>query len=166
MNRCYSSKNTFIINKKYSSKASWTITDVLNIVEEREKEGNPFERLIVGPAYEGNPLWLLLYNVCESEFVDTDNHTCDFDSETFVKLLNLCKKEADKNAKGMGSSENLMKQDRALIYKDYLMSLLGYSEDFAKLGEEEFKVSYETKLFNESIILSFSKLIKYVFASE
>ena len=31
---------------------------------------------------------------------------------------------------------------------------------------EDFKVSYETKLFNESIIISFSKLIKYVFASE
>ena len=148
---------TFIINKKYSSKASWTITDILNIVEEREKEGNPFERLIVGPAYEGNPLWLLLYNVCESEFVDTDNHTCDFDSETFVKLLNLCKKEADKNAKGMGSSENLMKQDRALIYNDYLMSLLEYSEDFAKLGEEEFRTIGYPATSGNGYILSFAE---------
>lgn len=130
---------TFIINKKYCGKDSWTITDILNIVEQREKEGNPFEWLIVGHGYDENPLWRILYNVCESEFLDADNHTCNFDSEKFVKLLELCKKDTGKSTKGNGSGIDMMKEDRALIYIDYLMSILGYSEDFSKLGEDEFR---------------------------
>ena len=133
------------INKKYCTADSWSVSDILKIAEKREKEGNPFDWLVVGQGYRDNPLWVMLSNVGTSEFVDLKNHTCDFESDTFIKLLDLCKKDTDKGDKGRGDAIKLMKEDRALIYLDYMTMLSGYSETYKSLGEDEFRtIGYPT----------------------
>ena len=136
---------TLFVNKKYCADDSWTITDIINIVEKREKEGNPFERLVVGPYYNGNPLWVIITNICESEFVDLKNNSCNFESEDFIRLLNLCKKDIDKGTKNKDDAATLMKEDRALIFQGLTLTFVEYSEDYASLGEDEFRtIGYPT----------------------
>ncbi len=147
------SLRTMIINKKYCKEEAWSATDIVNIVEEREKAGDPFEWLACGNSYDGNSLILFMGKICESEFVDLDAHTCDFDSETFVKLLNICKMYDDKDIKRMGDSYKLMKEDKALIYIDYMMTFSQFSEDLNRLGDDYRIIGYPTVKGNGNILI-------------
>ena len=145
---------TLIINKKYCSKDTWTIRDVLDIVEKREKEGNPFEWLAVGEIYDDDYLVTLIYNICESEFIDWGNHICDFESDDFIRMLEICKKYYDKDAKGRGDSKALMRDDKALIYVDYMLGFSRYSETMASLGDEFKTIGYPDENGVGKLVLS------------
>lgn len=129
---------TLIISGKYFDGESWTIKDIMNIVEERERSGNPFEQLTL----DKSSLSMFIFNICESEFVDMNSHTCTFESDDFVRMLEMCKKYDTADSGKPENSLSLMKEDKALIYVDYLLGFATYSELLASLGEDYRTIGY------------------------
>lgn len=132
----------FFINKKYCDKGEWSFTNIMNIVEGKEKEGNPFKQLIVGHLYWGNPFDVLSINICESEFVDLVNYSCNFESEEFIRFLNMCKRyeiAEEESAMSEDAGICLMHNDEALIYLPTMSGFAHFSNIYSSLGEEEYR---------------------------
>lgn len=151
---------TLVINKKYSKEGSLTVKDILDIIEERKNAGNPFERVVAG-TYSDNLLDVLLSSISESEFIDMEKSECYFDSESFIRLLKVCKEYIEKNKAEGGyysgrESIKFLKEDKALLYFEGNMSLCNYSDIFASLGEDYITIGFPVGNNMNKNILSFA----------
>lgn len=131
--------------------------DIVDILEQKEAANEPFEWVIAEDYFYNNPFGYLLYlNIAESEFIDMDNFTCDFDSNNFVRFLNICKKyndRAENTVYPQNQSISLMKNDKALMYIDVPVTLREYSEAFSQLGDEYRTIGHPTKKGNGNKII-------------
>lgn len=147
--------DTLMVSSQVWDKATWTIEEVLQIIEKREKEGKPIINF-VAEQYESTPdsmLWSFMKDLEHSSFLDLKSGECYFDTEEFKALLKVCKKYGVVSAKK--SSSNLdsvvednrkkMQNGEALAYKSMLLDLFWMGEDMAALGEEYTCVGYPTE---------------------
>lgn len=133
--------SSMVINKKYCPNGSLTISEMLDVIEKREQEGNPFEYLFVAYDSVEDPFDVFTRCIETSDFIDRKKNTCSFDSETFIRLLNICKRYKDYSAKSSPNKNdiifyNLLKEDKILGQCHYTTSLTSYSNMRAILGDD------------------------------
>lgn len=142
---------TAFINKKYLNGSSWTVQNLVDIIEAQEKQGKPFTLLTRGDYH---PFFLFLTNICDSEFIDMEKGTCSFNSDLFIKVLEICKRynnEIDYNE----DAYDQIKKGEILTLTPTELSLRGYSEVCANLGPDYVTVGYPS-LSGNGHHLSFS----------
>lgn len=138
---------TIWINKKYFDKASWTVSELLDTIEKAEKENENLEYLFAEQTYNDNYFYDLAGTILETEFVDLEKGNCNFDSELFIRFLEVCKKYSKQpSASGYEVSDvvKLLKSDKALLYRNGDCSLGSYSKLCAMLGPDYYPVGLPT----------------------
>lgn len=129
------SLETLFVNRKYLHNSSWTMQDLIAIIEEREAQGNPFEQLVAGSLYD--PFLLISNSVNDSDFIDLKAGTCDFENDIFIKMLEICKRyPVPASVQEHSEIYKLMKEDKLLIYSPMFVNIEQYSESCAALGED------------------------------
>lgn len=129
--------NTAFVNKKYLQGTSWTVQDIVGIIEKREREGNPFSMLVRG-AY--HPFAIFNTAIFDSGFVDFEAGTCCFDSDLFVKVLEICKRY-NKEYDYSEDSLRMLKNDEILMLTD-VSSIRNYAITCATVGEDFVTAGY------------------------
>lgn len=126
---------TYFVNKKYCGDSPWTVKKIVDIIKQREQEGNPLEGICTDNE---NPFSIFMYCIESSDFVDLTNNTCNFNCDLFIELLNLSKKYTNPSLVTWNASENfkLLKEDKVLMCKCNETSLSGFSKYAAALGED------------------------------
>lgn len=124
---------------------SWTISDFVSVIEQKEKAGTPYEWIAVRkgqPCVSMDVFQLFMECMDAASFIDWDKKTCSFDSPEFIKVLELSKKyndyakEHSPSANDLKEEVNLLKEGKALILYDQIPSLISYSEIKAFLGSD------------------------------
>ncbi len=143
--------STLLVSDQVWQGETWTLRDVMGILEEREKEGNPVEQFS-GIPYSGGQASHTLYdlalaNIGQCSLIDLQAGKCYFDTEEFCSILEFCKKSQEvMQGSASLTEEELAQRVRAgkvLAYKveGNLMSL---SRAFDLLGEGFHEVGYPT----------------------
>lgn len=143
--------STLLVSDQVWQGETWTLRDVMGILEEREKEGNPVEQFS-GMPYSGGQASHTLYdlvlaNIGQCSLVDLQAGKCYFDTEEFCSILEFCKKSQEVMQGSAGLTEEELAQriraGKVLTYKveGNLMSL---SRAFALLGEGFHEAGYPT----------------------
>lgn len=145
-----------VVQKKFFSGDTWTLKELLDTIEKGKENGEPFEYIAV-QQYTDNPFYILAWGpaMLEKEFVDYENGVSSFDSDTFVRFLNVCKEYTDKHADKRTNpnvAENLSEKQclklflegDSLLYSPYLMSIVVFSELKKTMGDEFNCVGYPT----------------------
>lgn len=152
--------HALIVSKEVWDKPSWTVKDVINIIEEREAAGNPFKTLYVSEYDELRPLNLFTMDIGHSDFMDVEKKTCSFDSDEFIHVLEICKKYQNYGAQSFQntteqSGRAAMQSGEALAYAAE-MRFLTFSSMMAALGPEYHFVGYPTNADNGNFIYGYS----------
>ncbi len=82
--------HTMIVSDEYWQADSWTTDDFLTIADSNPEWSEPVLYSINKVGY-----YFILYGVLlqhYDEFIDFENKTCDFENETFLRMLEFCKK--------------------------------------------------------------------------
>lgn len=140
---------TIYIHKKYLENHPWTVEGILDIMEEQEANGTPFRNLVCG-LYD--PFLLFTKYITDSEFVDMENGTCSFDSELFVRCLEVCKRyQNEENYLDEGESLARLRDGQALLFSSAgvgFFNLRTYSEICTALEDNYVAVGYPTRSGN------------------
>ncbi|MDE6675582.1 MAG: hypothetical protein K2K19_12375, partial [Acetatifactor sp.] len=119
----------------------WTLKDVMGILEERERSGNPVEQFS-DISYKGEQASATLYNLVlanigSCSLVDLQAGKCYFDSEEFCRVLEFCKKceETLQNSPDYSVEEmaQRLQEGKILTYKTE-GNLMDFSRTCALLG--------------------------------
>lgn len=142
-----SSLNTYsvIVNKKYLTKNTWSVSDVLDIIDSHSENGKPFTWVAAahnGSGGIGYPLLsLLTHNIDESAFIDYGSMSASFNSDEFIRVLNASKSYDQYENRPMYRTDdelfNALKNDEILcIVESNLSSFFNFSHTAAILGPD------------------------------
>ncbi len=149
---CDTAFSTLLVSDQVWQGDAWSLQDVLEIVEERERTGHPLE-WYSDSSYGGKGASamlndLVLANLGRSSLVDLEAGKCYFDTEVFCRVLELCGR-SQQTAQG---STNLTEEE---IVKRFLEgkilafkaegNLMEVSRKSALLGEGIHEVGYPTE---------------------
>lgn len=145
------SVSTLLVSKEVWNEETWTFQDVLAIMEEREKSGNPYDRFIslsYSMTAENMLFNLALFEVGKenSSLVDLEQGKCYFDTPEFIGLLEACRKYGEApGSRSLTKDEQIaeMKNGKALVYPAN-GNLASFSRDMAMFGDEYRCVGYPT----------------------
>lgn len=142
--------STLLVSKKVWAGKSWSAREVLELLEERERRGEPVERWIS----QGSPLTAdhMLYNLVLLDVgedgswpVDLKQRKCFFDTPEFIRLLEACKKygEAPEVGGSLSEEERLaeLSAGKALAFPAE-GDLKGFSHAMTLCGEGYHCVGY------------------------
>lgn len=131
---------TLFVNQKYLTDSALTAREIVEIVGEKEAQGEPFEQLVRGVSH---PFSIFVDGIFDSEFIDVENRECNFDSELFVRVLEICKRYKGDEDQSSGMVDyRLLKDDKVLFLALPTTNLKYYSEARAALGDEYIPVGY------------------------
>jgi len=150
-----------VTNKDTWSKNTWNVGDVLTLIEDRKKAGNPFEYLgIYGYGFVEYPLSFFTRDIDNSGWIDYVNGTCNFDNEEFRKVLEVCKEYNSTWGQSMNSGEiqQALKDGRVLYMIDS-GSLVGFSEIMADSNGEDVVVGWPTTTGNGTVIMGGTAMV-------
>lgn len=93
---CGATFSTLLVSDQVWQGAAWSLEDVIEILEERERSGNPVEQFS-DIFYKGEQADITLYelvlaNIGRSSLVDLQAGKCYFDTEKFCRVLEFCRK--------------------------------------------------------------------------
>lgn len=146
---CGASFSTLIVSDQVWPEASWTLSDILTIIREREKSGEPLEYFQAPGIYDSSSrdLWaLILQNLDHSSLLNLQAGKCYFDSEEFREALAFCKKShetARDTLSGSVNPEERLLEGKVLVC-DVSGDLKTFSNTMAMLGEGYHAVGYPT----------------------
>ncbi len=146
---CGASFSTLIVSDQVWPEAGWTLTDILTIIREREKSGEPLEYFQAPGRYNtsSNDFWdLVLQNLDHSALLDLQAGKCYFDSEEFRETLVFCKKSyetARDTYTGSVDPEERLLEGKVLVC-EVSGDLKTFSNTMAMLGEGYHAVGYPT----------------------
>lgn len=146
---CGASFSTLIVSDQVWPEASWTLSDILNIIKDRENSGNPLEYFEAPGIYASSSrdLWaLILQNLDHSPLLDLEEGKCYFDSEEFREALVFCKRShetARDTLSGSVDPEERLQAGTALVC-NVSGDLKDFSRTMAMLGEGYHAVGYPT----------------------
>ena len=136
---------TLFADKKVWKKDSWTLDDVIPMLNGTDRE---FVASASGNSGEEILQQLLLYDLEHSKFLNFENGTCDFNSKDFQELLMLCKKLDNKmpdaawNSLDDGKEMSALMSGAALAYEGAAMSFKDYCRIRDLMGDDYFVVGY------------------------
>lgn len=151
---------TLMVSRQLWPEDTWTWEDMVNLLEEKEKSGEPLQSIVNDPS--GNILtgtYLLrffLHDLEHCSLMDLEAGKAYFDTEDFCHLLEICKRYA-KTESALGYSYNLnaelaaarkrLKQGEILCYSSLTSTgdFRWFSEDMADLGEDYHIVGFPTE---------------------
>lgn len=87
----FNTRDTLGVKKGTFTGSSYTATDLLKLLEKKEKEGTPYKALCYG-YYDMDPFDIFSKAMDESEFLNLEEKTCSFDCDVFIRILKQCKK--------------------------------------------------------------------------
>lgn len=142
------SVDTVLVSKEVWQEDTWTFRDVMRLVEE-----GGFDSVFGTQSPERLIYSIVAKDVAagNSSLVDREKGECHFDSEEFIRLLELCRKYGTppEEAGNLSSQEQweqnikAVKEGRALAYCS-VGNLMSFSRDMAALGEGYSCVGYPT----------------------
>ncbi|MCM1569590.1 MAG: extracellular solute-binding protein [Roseburia sp.] len=141
--------STLMVSRETWSEDTWRMEDVLEILEEREAGGNPSSSFQNVWWQEGGQtreqlFFSIMGDLDHSSLLDLEKGECYFDSDTFKRLLEVCKRCGEEGREESGvmddgtkrEQRNLVKEGYALAYAPFTSTLADFSEDMAALGED------------------------------
>lgn len=149
---------TLIVADNTWKEETWTIQDVIDLLEQKKKEGALPERFESISHSAGADQ--LLYDIClqsiqNSNFLNMQQKTCDFETEEFYSLLRLCKELAEEEG-SMDYLPNSERQEELISGKalTYPISggLINFSQDRAAFGDDFHCVGYPTNSGNRGVV--------------
>lgn len=146
--------NLVEVNRKIWGRETWTIEDVLHLIDERKKEGNPFEYLCVYSfGYIDNALGIFTYDLENSGWIDYEKGTCNFNNDIFRHLLEVCKEYYPTDGQRMERSDVMedLLEGRILCVIDS-GGFITYSNIMADSGEQVSIVGCPTNMDSGNII--------------
>lgn len=153
-----------LVRKSVWDKPSWTVEEVLNLLEEQENLGT--EDFFFASTDGGySRYWMMLYffikEIDNSPFLDPGTKTCDFEGDLFRRVLEVCKRY-DEIAQTYGDNYYMddsvrirdFKAGKRLIYYPGMFSFNSFSILQAKLEDDCNWVGYPTDSGNGNTIKS------------
>lgn len=145
-----------LVKNSVWNKDTWTINDMLAVIEEHEKNGAEFDYLGISPrGIPYNPIQLFINDIAHSEFVDWEKRKSSFDSEKFRQILEICKKYNDKRQEDAYFSEaevrRMLKSEKLLLQTGEI-TFESFSNDMAAYGEEYHYVGNPTNSGNGNFL--------------
>lgn len=102
----------------------WSLHDILNIIDSRELEGLV---ILTGAVPNSSSLWSLLYlsgfYLGESPFFDVQKGESYFESEDFIRLLEICKLYGEERNVSRQEALKLLEAGKILAVKDHFWTL-------------------------------------------
>jgi len=99
--KLHSSYQTVFVSDALWEGDSWTVSEALDLLQSREDWGSTFSYSIWDMPTSYTPYELfsevLMTDLEHSEFLDLERGYCNFDSQEFVELLEVCKKYGQMN---------------------------------------------------------------------
>lgn len=134
----FNTRETLGVKKGTFKGNSYTATELLQLLEKKEKEGKPYKALCYG-AWNVDPFFVFSQAMDESEFLNIEEKTCSFDSDVFIRILKQCKKYyTDKNISPtslVARANALMNDEVPLILIDNI-SISDFDEYMALCGDK------------------------------
>lgn len=150
--KLYSSYQTLFVSDMLWEKDSWTVSDMLDILQSRENWDSTFSYCYWDYPIFYTPYELLsevmLTDLEHSEFMDIDQKTCNFDSPEFIQLLEICKKYGQTNQRQQDMNEwyDQLKTGNSIAHMgDLADGLVSYSTDRSVYEGSAHVVGYPTR---------------------
>ena len=118
---------------------SWTIEDLISLIENREKEGEPFEWIAITsglPCRAASVFDLFTRCIDSSNFIDWENKTCHFDDPLFIKVLEISKRY-DSYADSHTPDAKNMREEISLLKQGKVLAIYGQNPGFIEFSEEQ-----------------------------
>lgn len=151
----YVTVRSVMVNGSVLNKSTWTIDDLLSVIEKREKEGRPFKAL--GIDFTGttiNPVSLFIEDISNTKFVDYEKGKCSFDSKEFINILKVCQRYPETNGGLENTSVN--KGDFAAGEILCMTTWRGFFGEYESMlstyGENYYFIGYPTERGNGTFI--------------
>lgn len=148
----------WMIRKDLIPEASWNLEGIMDAFE-KWKENNQKARRVECIPYNATSAQLL-YDLCvqnleNCEFVDLDNHKCNFETKTFYRLLKFCleygeNQETTDYLSREEQWEQMLEGEAFLFYAGG--SLKTYSANRKALGDQFCTIGYPSKNGTTSLI--------------
>lgn len=134
--KLYSSYQTLFVSDALWEKDSWTVSDMLELIQSREDWDSTFSY-----CYWDSPLFytpyellseVMLTDLEHSEFLDLDEKTCNFASAEFIRLLEACKKygQTEQPQQDMNEWYEQLREGNSIAHMgDLADGLASYSTD-------------------------------------
>ena len=150
-----------LVRKSVWDKPSWTVEEVLDLLEEQEKQG--IEDFFFSSTSSGySRYWTLLYffikELDDSPFIDPETKSCSFDGDLFRRVLEVCKRydEIAQNHDDTYMEDSLRIKDfkagKRLVYYPGMFSFNSFSMLQARLEDDCNWVGYPTESGNGNSI--------------
>ena len=138
---------TMMVNRDIWDGDNWKLEDVMALLDQEEirTDLRALVATAVGP-YGGSGIFehLVLQDLSHSPFLDLEQGTCYFDTEEFIKILELCKQYGamvvtEEDAAAM------MHEGRALAYVADIRDANTFCHRMSELGDNFYCVGYPTE---------------------
>ena len=120
---------------------SWTIEDVVRLADERKPQ-----YLFASPNYTNSPGYMLTWFFSEfpekSSFLDLEAGTCNFENETFIRFLEICKEYGEKPTPEENQIYEMLKTGECLSTNVNVMSMSWFSREMKPLEKSCHFVGY------------------------
>lgn len=148
---CGATFSTLLTSDQVWQGETWSLEDVMRILEDRERAGNPVEQFS-DVSYKGEQAYITLYelvlaNIGRCSLVDLQAGKCYFDTEEFRRVLEFCKKceETTQNSPSYTDEENAQRlREGEILTWRMEGNLMTFSRACALLGEGVRPVGYPT----------------------
>lgn len=153
--------STLLVSKELWSEDTWTWEEAMSLLEELEQAGQPVQSILNDPVHNvltGNYLLcqFFLRDLDHCSLLDLEEGKAYFDTEEFCRLLEICKKYAQKESSIESSytmnveleeARKRLKEGEILCYRNIESSVNFwlFSQDLADLGEDYHLVGYPTE---------------------
>lgn len=138
------SYSTLMVSKEVWPEETWSIGDVLDIIENLEAKGTPIEAFCnswmqTGGQTAAQIFSHLIYDLENSPFLDLEKGECCFETEEFYRLLDICKRYGSENVKSNnsigleapGEMRSYVKNGQGLAYTNWNYGLSDFSQEMA-----------------------------------
>lgn len=150
--------STLLVSDQVWQEETWSLEDILQLLEERERAGNAVEQFSALPYSEFLAFHMLydlvLANIGNSSFLDLQAGNCHFDTEEFRQVLELCKRWKQEAQSSQLTEQEMVLEGKALVYK-LEGNLIDFSRAYASLGEDFHAVGYPTQGKAGNLLMSY-----------
>lgn len=114
------------------SKDTWTISEMLDLVESKDDWEWPFNYFDNKPDYYDLFFFIFAQNLNDSPYVDIENGVSHFNGDEFIRVLEFCKKYGPEDSAAMDWDERgqMMKDGKGAVQLCYLYDGLAHFSSF------------------------------------
>lgn len=154
--KLYAQFDTIFVSDALWKGDSWTLEDVLGIIESREDWDTAFmhEWESIGPYELLSEV--LLTDLDGSEFLDMEQGCCSFDSPEFIRLLEICKKYGQTEQERMTGEEQSgqLKEGNSVAWVGCMAGIPAFSSSMNMFGEGAHIVGFPTREGGKNYIMA------------